>query len=109
MTPNKLELRKVLGKLEIIEATAQKLGCSRSESRQLLEIVLGFIKKKLQKGYRVQLSHFGIFTIKNLSKKPSKNVINYPESLKVQKGKGLKNGKAIVFKPGKDLERRRSR
>lgn len=91
MIVNKIKLRRVLHKSEIIDTAAQKLGLTKKESKDLFDTILEFIKKKLQKGYRVQLSPFGIFSIK---------------SNKLKSAPNDKNTKIVIFKPGKELEKR---
>lgn len=101
MTQQRLKLRKILSKAEIVDSVAKKLDCSRTESSKLLNIILAFIRKKLQKGHRVQLSPFGIFTIKKQHLKIQ------PESSGKKKQKNNKQKKIVVFRPGKAMERRK--
>lgn len=99
MIANKIKLRRLLHKSEIIDTAAQKLGITKKESKDLFDTILEFIKKKLQKGYRVQLSPFGIFSIKSnkLQSANNKSICSKPAN---------KNTKIVIFKPGKELEKR---
>ena len=100
MIANKIKMRRILHKFEIIDSVAQKLGITKSESKNLFDTILEFIKKKLHKGYRVQLSPFGIFSIKS-------NKLKSVDNKKTNRfASSNKNVRIVVFKPGKELEKR---
>lgn len=100
MIANKIKMRRVLHKFEIIDSVAQKLGITKRESKDLFDIIFEFIKKKLHKGYRVQLSPFGIFSIKS-------NKLKSVDNKKTNRfAPGNRNAHIVIFKPGKGLEKR---
>lgn len=102
MMTRRLALRGMVGRGEIIDRAAKRLGCTRVESKRLLDSVLGFIARHLRKRHRVQLTPFGIF-LTRLRKPPATRSGASGSRQPV----GNRGRRVVVFRPGKDLERRR--
>ncbi len=64
---NKVE---TLTKADLIEKVYEKIGFSKREASELVELVFKEIKGKLVEGDKVKISGFGNFTVKD--KKPRK-------------------------------------
>lgn len=55
-------------KAEIIEAVYEKIGFSKKESADIVEMVFEIMKENLEKGEKIKISGFGNFVVR--SKKP---------------------------------------
>lgn len=55
-------------KADLVESIYEKIGFSKKESSDLVELVFNTIKETLQKGEKIKLSGFGNFVVR--SKKP---------------------------------------
>lgn len=55
-------------KADIIEAIYEKIGFSKKESAEIVEMVFDTMKETLEKGEKIKISGFGNFVIR--SKKP---------------------------------------
>lgn len=55
-------------KADIVEAIYEKIGFSKKESSEIVELVFDTIKETLEKGEKIKVSGFGNFVIR--SKKP---------------------------------------
>ena len=75
-------------KLDIINQIVDRTGISRTKAEMAVDSVFNTMQSALQRNDRIELRGFGVFTIK-----PRKTGIgrNPP-------------GKAVRFKPGKDLQ-----
>ncbi len=57
-------------KADLIEKIYQKVGFSKKESAQIVELVFELMKVTLEKGEKIKISGFGNFTVR--SKRPRK-------------------------------------
>ncbi|NVM21489.1 MAG: integration host factor subunit alpha [Desulfobacterales bacterium] len=62
-----------LTKANIVDSVSHRLGLSKSESVQLVESLLGLIKKALENGEDVLISGFGKFCVKHKSQRRGRN------------------------------------
>ncbi|MBI2068055.1 MAG: integration host factor subunit alpha [Deltaproteobacteria bacterium] len=53
-----------LTKAEIIESIYSKIGFSKKESAEIVEMVLGSMKETLEKGEKIKISGFGNFVVR---------------------------------------------
>ncbi|MBL7686190.1 MAG: integration host factor subunit alpha [Deltaproteobacteria bacterium] len=66
-----LEEKKIEGtltKADIVESIYEKIGYSKKESAEIVEMVFDTIKETLEKGEKIKISGFGNFVIR--AKKP---------------------------------------
>lgn len=68
MEPVTPEKEATLTKADIVEAIYEKIGFSKKESADLLELIFDTIKETLEKGEKIKISGFGNFVVR--SKKP---------------------------------------
>jgi DNA-binding protein HU-beta len=71
-------------KLDIVNAVVAKTNISRTKAEQAVETVFESLKNAMGRGQRIELRKFGVFSVK-----PRKTGIP---------------GKAVRFKPGKELQ-----
>ncbi|MEW5848773.1 MAG: integration host factor subunit alpha [Myxococcota bacterium] len=55
-------------KAEIIEAVYEKIGFSKRDSAEIVELVFDTIKETLEQGHKIKISGFGNFVVRE--KKP---------------------------------------
>jgi integration host factor subunit alpha len=60
--------KSTMTKADIVEKVYQKIGFSKKEASELVELVFGALKTELQKGEKVKISGFGNFVVRE--KKP---------------------------------------
>ncbi len=60
--------KRTLTKADIVESVFQKVGFSKKESSELVELVFETMKKTLEKGEKIKISGFGKFEVRH--KKP---------------------------------------
>ena len=51
-------------KADLIENIYEKVGLSKKESSQIIELIFEIIRKELEKGEKVKISGFGNFSIR---------------------------------------------
>jgi DNA-binding protein HU-beta len=68
-------------KLDIVNAVVTTTNISRTKAEQAVETVFESLKQALGRGQRIELRRFGVFSVKP-----------------------RKTGKAVRFKPGKELQ-----
>jgi len=51
-------------KADLIESIYEKVGLSKKESSQIVELIFGLIRSRLESGGKVKISGFGNFTIR---------------------------------------------
>jgi DNA-binding protein HU-beta len=84
-------------KLDIVNAVVTKTGVSRTKAEQAVETVFEAMKSALGKGERIELRRFGVFNVR-----PRKTGIGRnPRTGQVV---SIPPGKAVRFKPGKELQ-----
>jgi len=64
---------RTITRADLSEAVYQEVGLSRSESAELLELVLGEIIEALAQGDTVKLSSFGTFSIRQKGQRIGRN------------------------------------
>ena len=99
LKPAKVE-EKHLIKLDIVNAVLAKLegaGVSRVKAEQAVETVFESLKNGMGRSQRIELRRFGVFTVK-----PRKTGIG--RNPRTGEEVNIPPGKAVRFKPGKELQ-----
>lgn len=60
-------------KADIVEKVYQKLGFSKKESSELVEMVFGILKDTLERGEKVKISGFGNFMVRDKKERIGRN------------------------------------
>ena len=84
-------------KLDIVNAVVAKTLISRTKAEQAVETVFGAMKNALGKGERIELRRFGVFNVR-----PRKTGIG--RNPRTGAEVSIPPGKAVRFKPGKELQ-----
>jgi DNA-binding protein HU-beta len=84
-------------KLDIINQVVDRTGISRTKAELAVDSVFEAMKAALKKDDRIELRGFGVFTIK-----PRKTGIG--RNPRTGEEVSIPPGKAVRFKPGKDLQ-----
>jgi DNA-binding protein HU-beta len=84
-------------KLDIVNAVVEKTKVSRSKAEQAVETVFESMKNALGHGDRIELRRFGVFNVK-----PRKTGIG--RNPRTGQEVSIPPGKAVRFKPGKELQ-----
>ena len=84
-------------KLDIVNAVVASTSISRTKAEQAVETVFEMIKAALGRGQRIELRRFGVFSVK-----PRKTGIG--RNPKTGEEVSIPPGKAVRFKPGKELQ-----
>jgi DNA-binding protein HU-beta len=84
-------------KLDIVNAVVSRTGISRTKAEQAVETVFGALKQAMGRGQRIELRRFGVFSVK-----PRKTGIG--RNPKTGEEVTIPPGKAVRFKPGKELQ-----
>lgn len=84
-------------KLDIVNAVVAKAGISRSKAEEAVETVFLALKNALGRGERIELRRFGVFNVK-----PRKTGIG--RNPRTGEEVNIPPGKAVRFKPGKELQ-----
>ena len=84
-------------KLDIVNAVVSKTGVPRKKAEQAVETVFGAMKNALGKGERIELRRFGVFNVR-----PRKTGIG--RNPRTGQEVNIPPGKAVRFKPGKELQ-----
>ncbi len=84
-------------KLDIVHEVANRTGITKTKAEQAVETVFESMKKALERGNRIELRGFGVFNVKprktGIGRNPrTGDVVTIPP------------GKAVRFKPGKELQ-----
>ena len=69
---NKAELNGTLVKADIVNLVYEKVGFTRQEAAQAVEILLEEIKKRLGKGENVRISRFASFILRKKNGRSTK-------------------------------------
>ncbi len=83
-------------KLDIVNAVVERTKVSRSKAEQAVETVFEAMKNALGRGDRIELRKFGVFNVK-----PRKTGIG--RNPRTGEEVSIPPGKAVRFKPGKEL------
>ena len=84
-------------KLDIVNAVVNKTGVTRTKAEQAVETVFEAMKRALGKGERIELRRFGVFNVR-----PRKTGIG--RNPRTGQEVSIPPGKAVRFKPGKELQ-----
>jgi DNA-binding protein HU-beta len=84
-------------KLDIVNRVVDRIGVSRSKAELAVETVFEAMKRALESGERIELRGFGVFTVR-----PRKTGIG--RNPRTGEEVNIPPGKAIRFKPGKELQ-----
>jgi DNA-binding protein HU-beta len=84
-------------KLDIVNAVVNETGVPRKKAEQAVETVFGAMKTALGKGERIELRRFGVFNVR-----PRKTGIG--RNPRTGQEVSIPPGKAVRFKPGKELQ-----
>ncbi len=84
-------------KSDIINGVVNRTGITRTKAEIAVETVFGAMKKALERGDRIELRGFGVFTVK-----PRKTGIGRNPRTGAQVT--IPPGTAVRFKPGKELQ-----
>lgn len=85
-----------LTKADIVEALHQKVGFSKKEATDLVELVFETIKETLAKGQRIKISGFGNFVIREKRARKGRN----PQTGDAMQ---IRARKVLTFKPSQIL------
>ena len=83
-------------KLDIVNEVVNKTGISKTKAEMAVEGVFEAMKDALKRGERIELRGFGVFNVK-----PRKTGIG--RNPRTGAEVAIKPGKAVRFKPGKEL------
>ncbi len=84
-------------KLDIINEVVTRTGVTKTKAEMAVETVFDAMKKALAKGDRIELRGFGVFNVK-----PRKTGIG--RNPRTGQEVSIPPGKAVRFKPGKELQ-----
>jgi DNA-binding protein HU-beta len=84
-------------KLDIVNAAVEQAKVARNKAEQAVETVFEALKKALGRGERIELRRFGVFSVR-----PRKTGIG--RNPRTGEQVNIPPGKAIRFKPGKELQ-----
>ena len=84
-------------KLDIITEVVTRTGITKTKAELAVETVFESMKKALAKGDRIELRGFGVFNVK-----PRKTGIG--RNPRTGEEVSIPPGKAVRFKPGKELQ-----
>jgi DNA-binding protein HU-beta len=87
----------VLIKLDIINEVVNRTGITKTKAEMAVETVFESMKKALEQGDRIELRGFGVFNVK-----PRKTGIG--RNPRTGAEVSIPPGKAVRFKPGKELQ-----
>ena len=84
-------------KLDIVNKVVNSTGVTRTKAERAVETVFEALKNALGRGQRIELRRFGVFTVK-----PRKTGIG--RNPRTGQEVSIPPGKAVRFKPGKELQ-----
>jgi integration host factor subunit alpha len=90
---------KTITRADLYEAVYQKVGLSRTESAQLVEMLLSEISDCLERGETVKLSSFGSFVVRSKAARVGRNPKTGIEA-------AITPRRVMVFKPSNVLKAR---
>jgi len=84
-------------KADIVEKIYDKVGFSKKESAELVEMVFDIIKSTLEKGDKIKLAGFGNFVVKEKANRRGRNPQTGDEII-------ISARKILTFKPSQVLK-----
>ena len=88
-----------LTKAEVAEHLVEKVGLSKRDARDMVEIFFEEIRETLESGDQVKLSGFGNFDLRHKSQRPGRNP-------KTGEDIPISARKVVTFRPGQKLKSR---
>lgn len=88
-----------LTKAEIAEHLYEKLGLSKRDAKEMVEIFFEEIRETLEAGQQVKLSGFGNFDLREKSERPGRNP-------KTGEDIPISARRVVTFRPGQKLKSR---
>ncbi len=85
-------------KQDLIQRVVERTGLPRTKAERAVDTIFGSMKETLIAGDRIELRGFGVFTVK-----PRKTGIGHNPRTGAEVS--ISPGKAVRFKPGKDLHK----
>ena len=84
-------------KLDIVSEVVNRTGITKTKAELAVETVFNSMKKALERGDRIELRGFGVFNVKPRKTGVGRNPRTGTEV-------SIPPGKAVRFKPGKELQ-----
>ncbi|HGJ5875373.1 MAG TPA: integration host factor subunit alpha [Arsenophonus sp.] len=88
-----------LTKAEMSESLFEKLGISKRDAKDLVELFFEEVRRSLENGEQVKLSGFGNFDLRDKSQRPGRNP-------KTGEDIPITARRVVTFRPGKKLKGR---
>jgi len=88
-----------LTKAEVAEHLFEKVGLSKRDSKEMVELFFEDIRETLESGEQVKLSGFGNFDIREKSERPGRNP-------KTGEDIPISARRVVTFRPGQKLKSR---
>ena len=88
-----------LTKVEVAEHLFEKVGLSKRDAKDMVEIFFEEIRETLESGEQVKLSGFGNFDLRQKSERPGRNP-------KTGEDIPISARKVVTFRPGQKLKSR---
>ncbi|MCW8864863.1 MAG: integration host factor subunit alpha [Colwellia sp.] len=88
-----------LTKAEVAEHLFEKVGLSKRDAKEMVEIFFEEIRETLESGEQVKLSGFGNFDLRQKSERPGRNP-------KTGEDIPISARKVVTFRPGQKLKSR---
>ncbi|MCI2284537.1 MULTISPECIES: integration host factor subunit alpha [Colwellia] len=88
-----------LTKAEVAEHLFEKVGLSKRDAKEMVEIFFEDIRETLESGEQVKLSGFGNFDLRQKSERPGRNP-------KTGEDIPISARKVVTFRPGQKLKSR---
>ena len=88
-----------LTKAEVAEHLFEKVGLSKRDAKEMVEIFFEEIRETLERGEQVKLSGFGNFDLRQKSERPGRNP-------KTGEDIPISARKVVTFRPGQKLKSR---
>jgi integration host factor subunit alpha len=90
---------RTITRADLSEAVYQKVGLSRSESSQLVEMILSEMLESLERGENVKLSSFGSFMLRDKRARVGRNPKTGVEAV-------INARRVLVFRPSPIMKQR---
>ncbi len=84
-------------KADLIESIYQKIGFSKKESAEIVEVVFDIIKDTLEKGEKIKISGFGNFVVREKKSRVGRNPQTGEEI-------EISSRRVLTFKPSQVLK-----
>lgn len=84
-------------KMDLIQAVVNRTGLSKAQAEAAVEAIFASMKASLERGDRIELRGFGVFSIRPRKTGVGRNPRTGAEV-------AIPPGKAVRFKPGKELQ-----